>query len=91
MTAPSAMKYRFILYSFSRRILAVNITGLSVNVTGVEVNSKALPFIQFTSWDKAKRHFLEIGAAPESLDAVDLGKTSLAADDYGAIVTSTVG
>ena len=72
------MKYRFILYSFSHRILAVNITGLSVNVTGVEVNRSALPSILFTSWDKAKRHFLDIGAKQGALDAINLGKTSLA-------------
>jgi hypothetical protein len=72
------VKYRFILYSFSHRILAVNITGLSANVTGVEVNGNALPYIEFTSWNRAKRHFLELGASQESLDANYPGKTGLA-------------
>ncbi len=74
------MKYRFILYSFSHTILAVNVTGLSMNVTGLEVKGNALPYIRFTSWDKAVRHFLELGAKQELLDAIDvsLRKTSLA-------------
>jgi len=62
------MKYRFLLYAFSHTWLAVNITGLSENDAGVKVNGSSLPYIQFTSWEKAKQHFAELGAGQEVLD-----------------------
>jgi hypothetical protein len=62
------MKYRFLLHSLSHTILAVDITGLSANIAGLGVNGTSLPFIQFTSWDKARRHFEELGAGEEPLD-----------------------
>jgi hypothetical protein len=52
-----AMKYRFLLHSVSHTTVAVNITGLSVNIAGVRVNGSSLPFIQFTSWNRAKGAF----------------------------------
>jgi hypothetical protein len=75
------MKYRFPLYAFSHTCLAVNITGLSENVAGVKVNGSSLPYIQFTSWEKAKRRFAELGAGQEALDSTkrQLAGTGLAA------------
>jgi hypothetical protein len=74
------MKYRFLLYSFSHTILAVNVTGLSENIAGVRVKPSSLPYMQFTSWEKAKQHFVELGAGQEVLDAIQqqLGRISLA-------------
>jgi hypothetical protein len=74
------MKYRFLLHSFSHTTVAVNITGLSINIAGVGVNRNSLPFILFTSWDRAKQHFLELGAGQESLDAAtqQLSRSSVA-------------
>ncbi len=74
------MKYRFLLHSMSHTILAVNITGLSVNIAGVKASNSALPYIQFNSWDKAERHFRELGGGHEPLKAtrLQLDKSSVA-------------
>ncbi len=63
------MKYRFLLHMLSHTTVAVNITGLSGNIAGDGVNDSSLPFMQFASWDRAKQHFLELGAEQKSLDA----------------------
>ena len=65
------MKYRFLLHYLHHTILAINITGLSPNDACVTVNGHSLPYIQFTSWDRAKQHFLELGAGQASVDAME--------------------
>jgi hypothetical protein len=74
------MKYRFLIHSLSHATVAVNITGLSANIAGVGVNGNSLPFIQFMSWDRARQHFLELGAGQESVEATEeqLKRTSVA-------------
>jgi hypothetical protein len=65
------MRYRFLVHYLHHTILAINITGLSPNEAGVTVNGHSLPYIQFTSWDGAKQHFLELGAGQVSVDAME--------------------
>ena len=74
------MRYRFLLHNLHHTVLAVNITALSPNVAGLRVSGQALPFTQFSSWKRAREHFLEIGAAEETLEHVAqrLAKTSVA-------------
>jgi hypothetical protein len=74
------MRYRFPLLNLHHMVLAVNITALSPNVAGLRVNGQALPFTQFSSWKRAREHFLELGAEQEAIDRVaqSLAKTSVA-------------
>ena len=74
------MRYRFLLHNLHHMVLAVNITALSPNTAGVVVNGSALPFTQFGSWKAARQYFLELGAAPDSIEAISdsLNKTGVA-------------
>ena len=80
MVAFDEVRYRFLIHHIHHSYIAVNITALSPNVAGLKVNASSLPFVQYRSWNSAKERFLELGATPESLDAVDqsLKRTSLA-------------
>jgi len=62
------MKYRFLLYGLSHRVLAIDITSEGIETGPRRENKDAVPILRFGSRDAAAAHLLWLGADKEQLE-----------------------
>jgi hypothetical protein len=67
------MEHRFLLHNLNHTILCVDISGIGIpaDIIPDSGEDRTLQAIRFRTWSNAEKHFLALGARPESLRATD--------------------